>query len=93
MVSELLLSSALSGLHLRKDQTAYQRGAELCLHLLDSRAIGAVPGLIGDFGHESRASDEAALVAIFVWLLCDRAGDIPGEERLWILPTRWLWRC
>ena len=82
MVSELLLSSALSGLHLRKDQTAYQRGAELCLHVLDSRAIGAVPGLISDFGHESRASDEAALVAIFVWLLCDRAGDIPGEERL-----------
>ena len=82
MVSELLLSSALSGLNLRKDQSDYQRGAELCLHLRNSRAIGAVPGLIGDFAHKGRANDEAALVAIFVWLLCDRALDIPGEERL-----------
>ena len=82
MISEVLLTVALSGLHLSSDLSPFQRSAELCVYLHNSNAIGAVPGLIGDFSHDRRASDEATLVAIFVWLLCDRAGDIPGEERL-----------
>ena len=82
MVSEVILAVALSGLHLSRDLSPFQRSAELCVQLRNSNAIGAVPGLIGDFSHDHRESDEATLVAIFVWLLCDRADDISGEERL-----------
>ena len=82
MVSEVLLTVALSGLNLSNDLSPFQRSAELCVYLRNSNAIGAVPGLIGDFSQDRRASDEATLVAIFVWLLCDRTDDISGEERL-----------
>ena len=82
MVSEVLLTVSLSGLHLSSGLSPFQRGAELCVYLRNSNTIGALPGLIGDFSHDRRANEEAALVAIFVWLLCDREDDISGEERL-----------
>ena len=37
---------------------------------------------IGDLNDQDRISNDAAMSAVFVWLLCERAADIAGEERL-----------
>ena len=82
IVSEMLLTRGLSGFKFPDGLTPFERAAELCLHLRASRAIGMVPGLIGDFNDQDRISNDAAMSAVFVWLLCERAADIAGEERL-----------
>ena len=41
-----------------------------------------MPGLIDDFDDQDRISNDAAMSAVFIWLLCERAADIAGEERL-----------
>ena len=82
IVSEMLLTRGLSGFRFSDGLTPYERAAELCLHLRASRAIGMVPGLIHDFDDQDRISKDAAMSAVFVWLLCERAADIAGEERL-----------
>ena len=82
MVSEMLLTRGLSGFRFPEGLTPCERAAELCLHLRASRAVGMVPGLIGDFDDQDRISHDAAMSAVFVWLLCERAADIAGEERL-----------
>lgn len=82
IVSEMLLTRGLSGFRFSDGLTPCERAAELCLHLRASRAIGMVPGLIDDFDDQDRISNDAAMSAVFVWLLCERAADIAGEERL-----------
>ena len=82
IVSEMLLTRGLSGFKFPDGLTPFERAAELCLHLRASRAIGMVPGLISDFNDQDRISNDAAMSAVFVWLLCERAADIAGEERL-----------
>ena len=82
IVSEMLLTRGLSGFRFPDELTPFERAAELCLHLRASGAIGMVPGLIGDFNDQDRISNDAAMSAVFVWLLCERAADIAGEERL-----------
>ena len=82
IVSEMLLTRGLSGFRFSRGLTPCERAAELCLHLRASRAIGMVPGLIDDFDDQDRISNDAAMSAVFVWLLCERTADIAGEERL-----------
>ena len=82
IVSEMLVTRGLSGFRFSDGLTPCERAAELCLHLRASRAIGMMPGLIDDFDDQDRISNDAAMSAVFVWLLCERAADIAGEERL-----------
>ena len=82
LISETIVADRLTRTRAASDLSGAEFAAAVVIGIRKSSAIGLLPGLTRGMTAEDDSRIDAALLAIAVWLLSNRAESVPEEEKV-----------